>query len=398
MMETALIRPRHRDNFRFHSTPVQILLFTFILVTFFFSIKTGFALSPGSYIDVPENHPYSEPIKYFSERGIVGGTGGGRFQPDRKISKGEYAAILMRTFYPEGSYTANPGEAWSSQYEKAAIEKKLLKNEGEVTRKEIAVALIHMSELEYYPAWCYLGSETPHTDDEDAFFAAKLSGLISWETDPMDVPTRGEVLQQLYTIIMEKLSPICAPELSGFPDILVLDEGKMLWKTRNMILTTLSQIPYKFLLDYMENGWSFRVTSDLGALYPEHPDAIGMTSPHVKYITIDCMAGESTVYHELGHYLRHRVKSSLELSQLYQLESDAIASLTRSYAKTNPEEMFAEAFRYVLCKRGDKEEYQKMQEKMPYTLALIEDGFLDAEGCFDLKAIQTVLGQVKKIS
>lgn len=52
----------------------------------------------GSYrfIDVPPSHPFYGDIEWMAEQGLAAGSGGGRYDPDRPVTRGELAAFLHR--------------------------------------------------------------------------------------------------------------------------------------------------------------------------------------------------------------------------------------------------------------------------------------------------------------
>lgn len=54
------------------------------------------AESPASFSDVPEGTWYTEAVKWAGGAGLVGGVGGGRFDPDGKITREQMAVILYR--------------------------------------------------------------------------------------------------------------------------------------------------------------------------------------------------------------------------------------------------------------------------------------------------------------
>lgn len=48
------------------------------------------------FVDVPPTHPYYADIEWFAEAGLSKGIGGGKFAPDRALTRGELAAFLHR--------------------------------------------------------------------------------------------------------------------------------------------------------------------------------------------------------------------------------------------------------------------------------------------------------------
>lgn len=48
------------------------------------------------FVDVPAGHRHAEGINWGAEKGIVLGVGGGKFEPDRPVTRGELMTILHR--------------------------------------------------------------------------------------------------------------------------------------------------------------------------------------------------------------------------------------------------------------------------------------------------------------
>lgn len=54
------------------------------------------------FMDVPVNHPYYKHIKAISEKGIISGVGGGKFEPDKPLTRAEAITIIIKTLGFEG--------------------------------------------------------------------------------------------------------------------------------------------------------------------------------------------------------------------------------------------------------------------------------------------------------
>lgn len=48
------------------------------------------------FTDVPAGHPYGQAIAALYEMGVLSGVGGGRFEPDRAVTRAEVCAVLLR--------------------------------------------------------------------------------------------------------------------------------------------------------------------------------------------------------------------------------------------------------------------------------------------------------------
>jgi len=74
----------------------------------------AFASTP-SFSDVPSTHWAYGSIQTMADMGIVGGVGGGKFDPNGKVSTAQFAAMVVRAFYAdeqEGE-TSNVGKWWA---------------------------------------------------------------------------------------------------------------------------------------------------------------------------------------------------------------------------------------------------------------------------------------------
>ncbi|MBE6927426.1 MAG: hypothetical protein E7467_02870 [Ruminococcaceae bacterium] len=64
------------------------------------------------FTDVAEDTWYTEAVTWAAENGVVGGIGGGKFDPDGKITREQLATILHRYAKSKGLYALAPGSAW----------------------------------------------------------------------------------------------------------------------------------------------------------------------------------------------------------------------------------------------------------------------------------------------
>ncbi|WP_214626577.1 S-layer homology domain-containing protein [Paenibacillus agaridevorans] len=117
------------------------------------------------FTDVTENYEWAmEEIKYFSKLGIVEGTGNGKFQPDKMVTREQFAKMLVLTFQapliqPEDStFSDVPKTRWSSPYIEVSKDfltgysnpfggKPTFRPEEAATREDMAVALVMMMGL-----------------------------------------------------------------------------------------------------------------------------------------------------------------------------------------------------------------------------------------------------------
>ncbi|HVL99246.1 MAG TPA: S-layer homology domain-containing protein [Egibacteraceae bacterium] len=68
---------------------------------------TGTALATHVFSDVGEDHPHELGIRFAAERGVVRGFSDGTFRPNRPVTRGQVASMLLRDFTGP-SYTLTP--------------------------------------------------------------------------------------------------------------------------------------------------------------------------------------------------------------------------------------------------------------------------------------------------
>ena len=74
--------------------------------------ETGFA-------DVPATHWAAKYVAYCVDKGIVAGVGGGKFDPDGKLSSGAFAKMLL-VAYQKGDAAGYTGAEWLKNVQSAA--------------------------------------------------------------------------------------------------------------------------------------------------------------------------------------------------------------------------------------------------------------------------------------
>lgn len=88
------------------------------------------------FTDVPEGEYYTEAVAWAYENGIVTGYGDGTFQPDRKVSRQELAAVFIRYLRYKGVVSAQPEDV-SSYTDAASIEEWAVEAVGAMTALEL---------------------------------------------------------------------------------------------------------------------------------------------------------------------------------------------------------------------------------------------------------------------
>lgn len=70
------------------------------------------------FTDVAVNAPYSSAVTFISARGITTGTGGGKFDPDEKLTRGQFLVMIMKAYgiVPERNAKDNFADAGDTYY------------------------------------------------------------------------------------------------------------------------------------------------------------------------------------------------------------------------------------------------------------------------------------------
>lgn len=117
--------------------------------------NSGPARAPGSFSDVPSNHWACEEIRLMAERRIMVGVGGDSFAPEEKITRAQFAAMLVRAMglSTDGAavqFKDVPADQWYYPEVAAAFQNGLVSGYGPgefgpddtVTREQIAAILV----------------------------------------------------------------------------------------------------------------------------------------------------------------------------------------------------------------------------------------------------------------
>lgn len=101
--------------------------------------REALAVSSGDsnpFTDVPEGEYYTEAVAWAYENGIVTGYGDGTFQPDRKVSRQELAAVFVRYLRYKGVVSTQPEDV-SGYTDAASIEEWAVEAVGAMTALEL---------------------------------------------------------------------------------------------------------------------------------------------------------------------------------------------------------------------------------------------------------------------
>lgn len=69
-----------------------------------------------TFRDVPQNHWAYDFVEQAAQEGWVTGVGGGRYEPESKITGAEFLTMITKSLYPEEIGLGEPGEPWYQPY------------------------------------------------------------------------------------------------------------------------------------------------------------------------------------------------------------------------------------------------------------------------------------------
>lgn len=175
------------------------------------------------YTDVPAGYWAYDAIAYLTREGIVNGSGGNAFEPERSIKREEFVKLLAEALplaaASDGAdFTDMETGAWYTGYIASAVEKGIVQGAGDgsfgigrqITRQDMAVMM--------YRAAGLLPEKSSRTFQDDAQIAgyAKdavytlqsqgiINGRIGNNFEPDGYATRAEAAAMLYRMIKNNL-------------------------------------------------------------------------------------------------------------------------------------------------------------------------------------------------
>jgi len=172
------------------------------------------ALATSAYSDVPDDVWYAEAVEGLLERGIMNGTGGGKFSPNDTLTRAQLAAVLYRmagspAVSGEDSFTDTAPTAWYADAVLWAEQNKIINGYGNglfgpsdpTTQEQLAVML-----------WRDAGSYVVNSSEEtgaslyavDAVHWLKTEELLN-EKAPAFVPKQAATRAQVADIVYRYL-------------------------------------------------------------------------------------------------------------------------------------------------------------------------------------------------
>ena len=204
------------------------------------------AVEETAFSDVPDSAWYAKAVRYVSERGLMNGTGEGKFSPDEPFTRAQLATVLYRMagsppVTGEDSFTDTEAGAWYSDAVLWASRSGVVNGLGggrygtnePTTQEQLAVML-------WRDAGSYvLGGEYAdargvenHASDwaVDAVRWARVDGLLTDAIpfEPRSAATRAQVADMVYRYLLL---------LERFADVDAVSGATQKHETENIVLT-----------------------------------------------------------------------------------------------------------------------------------------------------------------
>lgn len=340
---------------------------------------------------------YSEAVVNMQERGVIKGYANGELRLDDPVSYGEFAVFLYRLRHAEvpavdgnhpwyyGAVTelTQAGDFQPGLIMDSSGANLLVRNRGAIK------ILLPYFNIYPYPICAYPDAEFDFVGietDKVAWNAALQIGLIHEDLDPIGYVTRGQLMKWMYQLETKSYDPLECPVDHPIMETIKSETD---WEARNGFIKALADIPEKYLQDFAANGWELYFDEN-DPRFEEYPEAIGLTYHSRKAIVIRS-SSPSTSYHEFGHYVASRTGIQWMLGSFYDLESQKTSGVLREYAMTNASEYFACFFALWIESPNQR---AVLEEKAPYTSALIRDALLEAEGIVDKEKVDELYSDV----
>lgn len=338
-----------------------------------------------------------EAVSYMKEENVLYGSEDGNLNLDRPLTYGELAVFMFRIRDKDIPEVKDPYPWYYGAL--AELEKQgdfpdglTIEPRGgdQVVYNKFALRII----LPYFGVYPYPMSLYPGVSydipgveqDQMAWNAAILIGLISEDLEPMEEVTRGDLMEWMYRLDTGDFEPLTCPETHPIFETIKTDEN---WTARNGFIQAMEYIPEKYLDDFVDAGWSLVFDTD-SSLFTGYDRAVGITYYDKKTIGVRA-SSYVTDCHEFGHFVSYRTGIRSYLGAFYNLEAENAKSLLGEYSMTNESEYFAVFFAKYLASPDKRAE---LKAKAPYTYALVEDALVNAEGLVDRNLAQNLYQQV----
>lgn len=183
------------------------------------------AYNPVRFSDMAAGAWYCKPVSFIAARGITGGTGGGNFSPDAKLTRGEFIVLLMRAYAiapdtnPKDNFS-DAGNTYYTGYLAAAKSLGISSGKGsnqyapgkEISRQEMFSLLYNaLKVIGQLPGGDSGKTLSDYTDAEqinawakDAMTLMVKTGTVggnNGKLTPTGTTTRAEMAQVLYNLL-----------------------------------------------------------------------------------------------------------------------------------------------------------------------------------------------------
>lgn len=336
-----------------------------ILATMVFMVAFSLVLSQpahalSGFSDITLDSSLAESVEYLAEHGIIKGTGGGQFSPEKFISVRQWAVMLCRAYELESH--EEPSEFGTSCIQ-CCLEKDWLQMtafeepDSRMCWSAILESAFHVIDLpvydyELYPEGVKLSSW------ENYLRIGRELGLCGQEAVPAQLVTRGDAAKLLFCILTQSF------EVSEPPQPIPIQNHTCL--SLNDYLVELRRVPEPILHAFQEQGWMYIIDFGILEAFSKQYDmgCIGITTYSKKQICVS--ASEATV-HEIGHFLHCDLDFPPEFERLFRKESSSARSLLRDYSLTNSHEYFADCFTFWVTNSGNEQKLAAFQDAAPGT-------------------------------
>ena len=265
-----------------------------VVAVFSFALsRPAQAVAPG-FTDVSQDAPYRVSVEWLAERGIVRGTGGGRFSPEEPVTVRQWAVMLCRAFALEGHDTG-PTDFGRSCIERCVDQNWL--NATACMAPDTAICWPALLESAFrafeIPVYSYelYPDGVPLTAQEDLLRTGRELGLCGSDVGALQRAVRSDAAQLLYQLLTEPC------EVTPPPIAIVIRNGD--GHPLDRYLRELERVPHQILYNFQTFGWTFAVDSAYLEQYNrEHgTDWIGITEYGKRQITV---SDASCTLHELS--------------------------------------------------------------------------------------------------
>ncbi|MFA7628958.1 MAG: S-layer homology domain-containing protein, partial [Candidatus Dojkabacteria bacterium] len=180
-----------------------------------------------SFKDVAESAWYSKAVGFIGAREITKGTGDGNFNPEAKLTRGQFMVMLMKAYglSPDVNPKDNFADAGATYYTgylatakalgiSAGVGNNLFDPEKEITRQEMFTLIFNaLKVIGKLPAGTAGKSLSSYADSNDTASWAKEAVTLLVETGtisgngeklfPRSTTTRAEMAQVLYNMLLK---------------------------------------------------------------------------------------------------------------------------------------------------------------------------------------------------